>query len=430
MQTIQTTRRGIEIPKSMASLCARARDELTVAPLPTNAVPRPFRFPAYIDTPETLIVPGHWPPAHGLGKDVRSAGHTMDHLFVGTLRDDLEQPAAVDATLSSLRSKGGAVLSLAVGHGKTCCGLYIACALRAKTVIVVHKAFLADQWADRIRHFVPTATVSFVRGAACDTSGDFVIAMIQTLLSRSYPSSTFDPFSLLVFDEAHHVAAKVFSQVMFTLNVPYTLGLTATPTRKDGLERLLHYFLGPLSYTKSLHAQSAVTVHIQKYTCNAYATPPPNNARGDVDFTRLMTVLTKNTDRTARIADLIVTHLAGRHVLVLSHRRAHLEALLAVLTARCVDAALYVGGIKDVPSSAVILSTYAYVSEGFDEPRLDALVLATPASDVAQTVGRILRGNDPSKTPVIHDVVDQWSVCFAQAAKRRKQYVASGFVVR
>lgn len=354
----------------------------------------------------------------------------MTHTFEGTLRDDLDQPAAVSATLESLRSKGGAVLSLAVGHGKTCCGLYIACALRAKTVIVVHKAFLADQWAARIRHFVPTATVSFIRGGTCDTSGDFVIAMIQTLISRTYPPSTFDPFSLLIFDEAHHVAAKVFSQVMFSLNVPFTLGLTATPTRKDGLERLLHYFLGPIAYTKTLHTQCTVTVHIHKYTCDAYAMPPPNNVRGDVDYTKLMTLLTKNADRTRRIVDLIATQLTGRHVLVLSHRRAHLETLLADLTARHIDAALYVGGIKEVPSSAVILSTYAYVSEGFDEPRLDALVLTTPASDVAQTVGRILRGNDPSKTPVIHDVVDQWSVCFAQAAKRRKQYLASGFVIR
>ena len=427
---MQITRRGIEIPKSMASLCRRARDELTVAPLPTNAVPRPIRFTAYLDTPDALVVPAHWPPAQGLGTDTRAPGHVMNHAFHGTLRDDLDQPAAVDATLASLRSKGGAVLSLAVGHGKTCCGLYIACALRAKTVIVVHKAFLADQWAERIRQFVPTARVSFIRGATCDTSGDFVIAMIQTLLSRSYPVSTFAPFSMLLFDEAHHVAAKVFSQVMFSLNVPYTLGLTATPTRKDGLERLLHYFLGPVSYTKSLRAQSTVTVHIHKYTCAAYATPPPNNARGDVDYTRLMTALTLNADRTTRIADLITADLEGRHVLVLSHRRKHLETLRTELLSRGVDAALYVGGIKDVPSSPVILSTYAYVSEGFDEPRLDALVLTTPASDVAQTVGRILRGNDPAKTPVIHDVVDQWSVCFAQAAKRRKQYLASGFVLR
>lgn len=428
--TARITRRGIEIPKSMASLCKRARDELTVAPLPSHAVPRPFRFPAYIDLPEKLVVPAHWAPARAHAHDARPPGHVADNEFVGTLREDLEQPAAVEATLESLRTKGGAVLSLAVGHGKTCCGLYIACALRAKTVIVVHKTFLAEQWADRIRQFVPTATISFVRGATCDTSGDFVIAMIQTLLSRSYPPSTFDPFSLMIFDEAHHVAAKVFSQVMFSLNTPYTLGLTATPTRKDGLERLLHLYLGPLSYTKTLHAQSTVTVHIHKYTCDAYAMPPPNNARGDVDYVKLMTLIAKNAARTSRIADLIATDLADRHVLVLSHRRAHLEALLADLQTRGVDAALYVGGIKDVPSSAVILSTYAYVSEGFDEPRLDALVLTTPASDVAQTVGRILRGNDPSKTPVIHDVVDQWSVCFAQAAKRRKQYLASGFVIR
>lgn len=353
----------------------------------------------------------------------------MEHEFVGALRADLDQPDAVSATLEALKAKGGAVLSLAVGHGKTCCGLYMACALRAKTVILVHKSFLADQWADRIRQFVPAASISFIRGAVCDTSGDFVIAMIQTLTSRAHPPSTFDPFSLLIFDEAHHVAAKVFCQVMFSLNMPYTLGLTATPSRKDGLERLLYTFLGPLSYTKALQAQHSVTVHIHKYTCPDYALPPHPNARGDVDYARLLSSLTQNEDRTTRIADLIETNLRGRNVLLLSHRRAHLDALLVALTRRGMDAALYVGGIKEVPSSLILLSTYAYVSEGFDEPRLDALVLATPASDIAQTVGRILRGNDPTKTPVIYDVVDLWSVCFSQAAKRRTQYRAAGFIV-
>ena len=419
----------IHIPKTNRALCTKAREDLTVAPLPTVHVPRPLRFQCYVEYPESLLVPRYWARSRGYSVPPPSPRDTMIHPFAGSLRADLEQPEAVEATLRSLESVGGAVLSLNVGGGKTCCALNIACRLQAKTLIVVHKQFLADQWASRIAQFVPGASVSRIQGDVCDTSGDFVIAMLQTMLSRNYPPETFAPFKLLIYDEVHHVAAKVFSQVMFTFDIPYTVGLTATPSRRDGLERVIYYFLGPLSYTKELSSsQLKVHVNVIKYSCEDYAALPPTNVRGDVDYTKILSVIASNRQRTDWISDVLVRDLAGKDVLVLSHRRAHCDALVHSLQSRGLDAALYVGGVKTIPTSKIIVSTYAYVSEGFDEPRLECLVLATPASDIAQSVGRILRGGG-SKHPTIYDIVDTWGVCFAQAAKRRKQYLASGFII-
>ena len=428
------TREGVVIPKSFRDICKKAREELTVAPLPTQHVPRPFRFQCYTETPESLVVPLQWARARGYLTDAidqRRPGKPMRRPFLGTLLADLEQPQAVDATIKTLRSGGGAVLSLNVGGGKTCCALNIACQLQTKTLILVHKQFLADQWAERISQFVPGATVSRVQGVMCDTSGDFVIAMLQTVLSRQYLPSVFESFGFLIIDEAHHIAAKMFSQVMLTLNMPYTLGLTATPSRRDGLERVIHYFLGPMSYSKSLAStQHKVHIHVIKYSCDAYAVPPPANVRGDVDYTKMLSAIAANAHRTKFIADLVARDCDGKDTLVLSHRRAHCETLVRCLTDMGLDAALYIGGVKEIPDSRIIVSSYAYVSEGFDEPRLECLVLATPSSDVAQTVGRILRGDAGKKKPTIFDIVDTWSICFAQAAKRRKQYLASGFVIK
>ena len=414
-------------------MCKKAREELNVAPLPTNHVPRPFRFQCYSETPESLLVPRYWAHSRGFRHQPPDSGDSstcMAHPFAGTLLPDLEQPQAVEATMRSLKSVGGAVLSLNVGGGKTCCALHIACQLQAKTLILVHKQFLADQWVSRIKHFVPGASVSTVQGDACDISGDFVVAMLQTLLSRQYPPETFSSCKLLIFDESHHVAAKMFSQVMLTLKMPYTLGLTATPTRRDGLERVIHYFLGPISYTKELAtSQHEVHVNVLKYSCDLYSTQPPVNVRGDMDYTKVLSSIAAHRPRTEYIADIIARDLDGKNVLVLSHRRAHCEMLVNCLLSRGLDAALYIGGVKEIPSADILVSSYAYVSEGFDEPRLECLVLATPASDVAQTVGRILRGTGGSKTPVIYDIVDTWGVCYAQAAKRRKQYLTAGFII-
>lgn len=430
---VHITQRGAEIPKHFSDVCSKAREDLTVAPLPTGIVQRPERFQVYVDLRDRIIVPKFWlasrfPEVFRTATDERKCDvNTMGHAFCGELREELEQPKAVESTLESLRMHGGGVLSLAVGHGKTCCALHIACKLGVKTLVLVHKKFLAEQWAERIHHFIPAATISFIQGDMCDTSGDFVIAMIQTLLSRNYPPDTFSSCSFLIFDEAHHVAARVFCQVMFTLNLRYTLGLTATPSRKDGLERLIHHFLGPIAYTKALQVRHEATVHIIKYTCDGYALAQPINVRGDIDHSKIITMIANDVDRTRFITDIIRRDLQGRDVLVLSHRRAHCNALVAALRESGLDADLYIGGVKEVPRSKIIVSSYAYVSEGFDEPRLEALVLATPASDVAQTMGRILRGNDPMKKPCIIDIVDTWGVCFAQAAKRRKQYTACGF---
>jgi superfamily II DNA or RNA helicase len=81
----------------------------------------------------------------------------------------------------------------------------------------VHTSVLQEQWAQRVAQYLPGARVSYVRGGALDLSGDVVIAMIQTLVSRAYPPSTFDPCGLLLVDECHHVGAEVFSRAMFGL---------------------------------------------------------------------------------------------------------------------------------------------------------------------------------------------------------------------
>lgn len=423
------TRRGAEIDASRTAAVARAKRELTVAPMTLND-PFPKKFKVYVEDRGKLVVPVHWalkalgPPA----ADERPSGDDVDLRFSGSLRADLRQPEATQAVLDSLRRTGGAMLCLAVGFGKTVSALYVASVLKRRTLVVVHKQFLADQWAERVAQCLPGARVTRVQGDTCDTSGDVVIAMLQTLVSRKYPASTFEGCGLLVADECHHVGAQVFSQAMFGLCLPYTLGLTATPDRKDGLARVVSWFLGDVAFRVQRENQASTSVRIVKYTSPRFDEPPPVNRRGDVCFTSVVSVLVEDEARTRLVAEN-VRALAeeGRNVLVLSHRRAHCEALARRLVAGGVDAATYLGGDKTVPESRVIVATYSLTSEGFDLPRLDALVLATPASDVVQSCGRVMRGH--AKDSAIVDIVDQWGVCFAQAAKRRAFYRKSGFHV-
>jgi hypothetical protein len=414
---------------------ARARKDLRVVPVsPGTPFPRAYKMYVVNDA-GGLVVPLFWAAEAGLVElDPPRLPPPSPGLadFAAELRETLHQPEASRAVQAALSAKGGGVLCLPTGFGKTTTALHVAHALGVKTAVLVHKGFLADQWAERVAQVLPRARVSRVQGPERDFSGDVVVVMIQTLVSRQYDLSN-EGIGLLIVDEVHHIAAEAFSNTMFlTAGIPRRLGLSATPVRKDGLTRVLHWFFGPTAFSVERTAQANVRVLLEPYDCAAYRLPPPVNRRGDVCYASLMSQLVNDPARTravaSRAADLA---RAGRQVLVLSHRRGHCADLAACvndLVGDATTAATYLGGDAACPGSRVVCATYSLASEGFDCPRLDALVLATPASDVNQSCGRILRGNETT-SKVIVDVVDAFGIAYAQAAKRRAFYRKAGFDV-
>ena len=232
-----------------------------------------------------------------------------------------------------------------------------------------------------------------------------------------------------VVHNCHHVGAEKLTMGLVGLAAPYVLGLSATPTRKDGLTRVIHWYVGPTAFAVDRKDQTQVTVHVEKFDHPRFREPPPMNRRGDVCYASLVSVLVDIPERTVLIADHAESlSREGRRVLVLSHRRGHAKDIATELVRRGVDAATYLGGDKIAPDAMVTCATFALVSEGYDDARLSALVLATPASDVIQACGRVMRGGG-GDDPVIVDVADQFCVCHAQLAKRRRYYKAAGFAM-
>jgi hypothetical protein len=117
-----------------------------------------------------------------------------------------------------------------VTHNTTC-ALYLAARLRKKTLVLVHKAFLKDQWIERVGQCLPAARVTEVQGEVCDTSGDVVVAMIQTLISRKYDPARFEGFGLVVVDEVGGAAAWVppCHHHYITIQLPHVAFRTLTP---------------------------------------------------------------------------------------------------------------------------------------------------------------------------------------------------------
>ena len=158
------------------------------------------------------------------------------------------QKTATDRVLEEFSKGKGrdAMLEAGTGCGKTVMAISIVGQVRRKTAVLVHKDFLLNQWRERIEAFLPGVKVGVLQGPTCDHEGKgIVLCMIQSLVKRAYPAEFFDSIGLVVVDECHHIAAKTFSECLRPFGAAHRLGLTATPERSDGLERVVHWLLGP-----------------------------------------------------------------------------------------------------------------------------------------------------------------------------------------
>jgi superfamily II DNA or RNA helicase len=398
------------------------KKELTVRAIENAVGIRPPSFKVFRADKGSMCIPRHYGEERfGPAKDFRPSPASARILFNGRLRD-----FQTDAVKAFMDTKAGGVLSVYCGGGKTTMALAIAAALKLRVLVIVHKEFLANQWRERINQFCPGSTVGLVQGDKCELDHDFVIGMIQTMCQRPHPIGTFDSIGLLIVDEAHHIGAPAFSQFMFKLCPKYTLGLSATPERKDGLTRLLYWFMGPAFYTLERTEQKHVKVQKVDFDSLAFKQGIPINKIGQISLVEMITILTEIPERNQMILD-IIKRCKGRKVLLLTDRRSHCFWLKENIP----HSALYIGGMaeKDLEISSrsnVILATFSQAHEGLDIPTLDTVILATPHSDVKQAVGRILRGGNIN-SPMIYDIVDKWSILFAMWQKRLTMYKQSGF---
>ena len=418
------TRSGYNVEGSHSDL-EKYKKELTVRPIVnTEFGARPPSFKVFRPTKNGICVPYHYgistfgPP----GSDKRPNPQKYDIKFEGTLRKEVCQPEAFAKALESQRG----VLSLPCGYGKTTVALRIAAELGYRTMVIVHKEFLANQWRERIQQFCPGSTIGLVQQEKFDIEHPFVIVMLQSLSMKEYTFEDFESFGTVLVDEAHHICAKVFSQALFKLCPRHIFGLSATPTRKDGLSCVLEWFMGPTFFSVERENRGKVVVNTVRYTCDRYKECPPCNRVGKLSLVNMITELTENQHRTNRIIRIVKAQLkTNRHIIVLSERRNHCIELAEHFPGK---SGLYMGGMKqseldESSTKQVIFATYSQAHEGLDIPTLDTLIMATPKSDIVQSIGRIMRETKGKKNdPLIFDIVDEWSVLNAMYMKRRRVY--------
>ncbi len=352
-------------------------------------------------------------------EDNRTSGNKIDVTFEKKL-----YPEQKDA-LSELLKNDMGLLSAGTGFGKTIVILALIAKRKVSTLIIVNTSALLEQWKKSIEEFLNIKPGSFNSGKN-KLSGIIDVALIQSLIEKKtgIVKKLQENYGMIIIDECHHISAFSYEKVIKSFDSKYVYGLTATPTRRDGLEKIIFMQCGKILYSTTAKQMN------KKQNFSHYLIPRfttfhiIQKSSAEKNINEYYSELVENEARN----DLIVSDIKnainlGKTPLILSDRLSHLELIQEKIKDYAHNVFLISGKgtvkqkkelldkIANVPAkeSLIILATGKYVGEGFDNPRLDTLFLIMPFSwkgTLSQYCGRIHRNYEGKDEVLIFDYVD------------------------
>ena len=375
--------------------------------------------------------------------DKRPAPATADLSFIGTLT--AIQNAAVDAILGH---EDGALVA-PPGAGKTVMACAAIARRRTPTLILVHRKQLLDQWSDRLQKFLGLSKDEIhILGKARYPDAPVALGMFPTLARSEFPEAPLAKYGHVIIDECHHVPAASFEAAMKRCTARYILGLTATPNRKDGLQKILFLQCGPIRHRIDLdHSEEqSRTVVVREFSLRLPA------EKDRLPIHQIWEHLIQSGERNRAIASDVASVLEEhRFCALLSDRKEHLNTLEFLLREKWPEESIYridgstnqklrTATLANLRSKAVegrpfaLLATASLLGEGFDMPELDTLFLAMPISfkgRLIQYAGRLHRFSEKKKSVRIYDYVEPDHPLTAQMyRKRTAAYREMGYSIR
>ena len=363
--------------------------------------------------------------------DRRPTPATPDLSFIGTLT--AIQNAAVDAMLE--HEEG--VLVAPPGAGKTVMACAAIVRRRTPTLILVHRKQLLDQWSDRLQNFLGLSKNEIhVLGKARYPDAPVALGMFPTLARSEFPEALLAKYGHVIIDECHHVPAASFEAAMKCCTARYILGLTATPNRKDGLQKILFLQCGPIRHRIDLdHSEEqSRTVFVREFSLRLPA------EKDRLPIHQIWEHLIQSGERNRAIASDVSSALKEqRFCALLSDRKEHLNALESLLREKWPEESVYridgstnqklrtaiLGNLRARAAEErpfVLLATASLLGEGFDMPELDTLFLTMPISfkgRLIQYAGRLHRFSEKKKSVRIYDYVEPDHPLTAQMYRKR-----------
>jgi len=333
--------------------------------------------------------------------------------------------------------------------GKTAVAAWLIAKRKTNTLVLVHRQHLLDQWRERLAMFleIPIDEVGQIGGGKTKRTGNIDVAVIQSLHREKEVKDFVAEYGHVIVDECHHLSAFTFERVMRQIKARFVVGLTATPTRKDGHHPIIYMQCGPTRYGLGVRAMTDSTPfeHVVVPKLTDFRTTADG---ADATIQDIYATLVMDEARNDFIVrDVMHAVQSGRSPLVLTGRTDHLGRLESALTGKIRNIIVLKGGmgrkqrrsvsevLAGVPEGEqrLILATGSYIGEGFDDARLDTLFLAMPISwkgTLQQYVGRLHRLHDGKRLVEVYDYVDANVRMLARMYDRRlKGYADMGYKV-
>lgn len=376
--------------------------------------------------------------------------------FLKKLKNNQEEVSL--KCINHIKKYNGGVLSVPCGFGKTVCALYISHILGYKTLVIVHKTFLLNQWIERILEFlnIKINRIGIIKQKRCEYENkDFVIGMIHTISKKKM--NVFKHFGFVIYDESHHIVSKFFTKALFKTSLKYSLALTATPYRCDGLINLMYLFTGNIIYIEKNEENKNVIVKMIHYSTGDTLFQLKKRwilgkLRPDTGkmVTNICNIKTRNNS-IIKIIKYFYRNESKRKILILSERRKHLELIKKKINIKIkndiknniinkkneINICDYVGDTKlkerryAETNGDIILATYQMAQEGLDIKHLNTVILASPKKNITQSIGRIMRKTLKTGDikPLIIDISDDIDIIKLWVSKRLDLYLNRKYII-
>lgn len=294
------------------------------------------------------------------------------------------------------------------GAGKTVTFSHLISRRPGRSIVLVHRDELVGQTVEKMAMIAPEISVGVVKAERDEHDRQVVVASIQTAYQPKR-MERLRGFNTVVVDEAHHASAPSWMKVLthlgsFDADGPFTVGFTATPERDQG-KRLGHVW-DDVAHYRSIR-EMIYEGYLVPVTGQMAATGADFSqvrvSRGDLSEADLGAELSRS-GAIDEIADAYLEHASDRKAVAFTPTVATAQELAASLRTRGIAAEALWGAMGAEQRSGVLrrlrsgqtrcVTNCAVLTEGFDEPSIDCVVVARPTKAhglYIQMVGRGLR---------------------------------------
>lgn len=320
------------------------------------------------------------------------------------------------------------------GAGKTIMMVEAMTRIKQPTLFIVHQKELMEQIINTAVALTDVTRDEIgVIGAGKKSIGKrMTVATVQTLNRLDIQEYVYK-FGAVFIDEAHHLAAKSFHEVISKFKGCYRFAVSATPERSDGLTHMVFATTGGILYEIQQGSLPTIIPDLK-----LVRTSFSSQLKEHRDIVKK---LISDKERNELIVNQIQQEAIGNYSLVLSDRLEHLNALKPMLEAALPELRVEIltGKLPKAKRQELmqeardkkidILLATQLAREGLDIPHLNKLFLTYPKkspSSVQQEVGRIMRPAEGKENAVVFDFIDNHGILYSQFRKRNTVYKKIG----